>query len=1030
MSLATKHACFCGFRFLAVMRYIPIVKLSFLFLVAHSLAADAPLPAKVEYNRDVRPILADNCFKCHGFDKKAREAELRLDVREIAVAKLEDVYPIVPGKPDASEVWKRITTKDEDDVMPPKKQNRQLSERDKLILRKWIEQGAEYQPHWAYIPAQKPTPPAASEPAFARNAIDGFVLARHASLGIKHAPEADRATLCRRVFLDVTGLPPTPREVDAFINDKAPDAYEKLVEKLLASPHYGERMAVWWLDLVRYADSVGYHSDNARNVTPYRDYVIRSFNANKRFDRFTIEQIAGDLLPDVSTETRVASAYNRLILTTEEGGAQAKEYEAKAVTDRVKSIGTTWLAQTFMCCECHDHKFDPVTTRDFYALGAFFTDIKENAIGAREAGTRISTPEQEAKLKELDAKITSLQAKMNVSSPALDAAQIAWEKANADSAKDVAWTALNPVAMAGASKFTKDNDGTINIALAGNPAADIYKLTVPMKKGTTGLKLEVLPAQSLPASGPGRAPNGNFVLNEIVLERKGQPMRVTATATFEQQGFPAMSAVDGKLNDPKNGWGILGNTGKDAALYLDFGGALLADENITVSLHQTYGANHTIGKFRLQSTNDKRPVIVPKGNVPADILAILKTPARTPDQKQKLASHYRTIAPIMDGAKKDIAAAQKDRANFENTFARCLTTETGASRTVRVLPRGDWMNDKGDIMLPATPHYLPGATEPPADGKRLTRLDLAQWLMKRENPLTARVFANRMWKQFFGMGLSKTLEDMGTQGEVPQMQPLLDWLAVDFMDSGWDVKHLVKLIVTSGTYRQTSTAPGADRDPFNRDLARQSRWRLDAEFVRDNALTIAGLLVDKVGGPSVKPYQPAGYWENLNFPTREWQDDKGPDQWRRGIYTWWQRSYLQPAMLALDAPSREECTAERTRSNIPQQALVLLNDPEFVEAARALAARMLKEGGSTPADRIAWAWKTATARAAKPAEIATLSALFAKHLAAYTADTKSSDALLNIGISPQGRDAAKSEIAAYTSVARVILNLHETITRL
>ncbi|MEI7929731.1 MAG: DUF1553 domain-containing protein, partial [Verrucomicrobiales bacterium] len=361
-------------------------------------------------------------------------------------------------------------------------------------------------------------------------------------------------------------------------------------------------------------------------------------------------------------------------------------------------------------------------------------------------------------------------------------------------------------------------------------------------------------------------------------------------------------------------------------------------------------------------------------------------------QKQKLAGHYRTIAPILEAVKKEIATAQKERAAFEKTFALCLITESGANRTVRVLPRGDWQNDKGDIMQPATPHYLPGATAQPVEGKRLTRLDLAQWLVKRENPLTARVVANRLWKQFYGTGLSKTLEDMGTQGEVPTMQPLLDWLAVDFMDSGWDIKHLVRTLVTSGTYRQTSNAPGADRDPFNRDLARQSRWRLDAEFVRDNALAISGLLVDKIGGPSVKPYQPAGYWENLNFPVREWANDKGPDQWRRGLYTWWQRSYLQPAMLALDAPTREECAADRTRSNIPQQALTLLNDPEYVEAARALAARMVKEGGNTPADRIAWAWKTATARPAKPAEIATLSALYDKHLATFTADNTSADA--------------------------------------
>ncbi len=1004
-------------------------------LIAPAFAAADPLPEKIEYNRDVRPILADTCFKCHGFDKNTREAGLRLDVRDAAIANNDGVFAIVPGKVAASELWKRINTTDEDDVMPPKKQSRRLSEREKLVLKKWIEQGAEYQSHWAYIPPKKSAVPQVKEPGFSRNEIDAFVLQRHAELGLKHVAEAGRVTLARRLYFDLLGLPPTPAEVDAFVNDKAPDAYERLVEKLLASPHFGERMAVWWLDLVRYADSTGYHSDNPRNVSPYRDYVISAFNENKRFDRFTIEQIAGDLLPEASIETRVASAYNRLTLTTEEGGAQAKQYEAKSVTDRVKSIGTTWLAQTMMCSECHDHKFDPITAKDFYAMGAFFADIKERSIGRRDGEVSAPSHEQMAKVKEFDAKIAAAQQKLTAPSPEIDAAQEAWEKANAGAAVEVAWSPLQPSDLGGASKLTAAEAATIKVDAAGNPAADTYVFTITVVKGVTGLKLEALSSSALPGKGPGRAANGNFILTEIVASRDGKPVKFSqATATFEQSGFPAKSAIDGKKDGKDNGWGVMGNAGKDAALYLELAEPVAADGKLAVQLVQLHGDNHTIGKLRLSSTVAPKPVRVPSTGIPADIVALLKVEraVRTPEQKLKLAAHFRGISPALDAVKKEVAALQKQRADFEKSFGKCLVTESMPNpRVVRVLPRGDWQNETGEVMQPATPRFLPALVES-KEGKQATRLDLAKWLVSRENPLTARVFVNRLWKQFYGTGLSKTLEDMGTQGEIPSNQALLDWLALSFVDSGWDVKGTIRLMVTSGTYRLSSVAPAElqARDPANRALASQGRWRIDAEFVRDNALSLAGLIVHKIGGPSVKPYQPAGYWENLNFPVREWDNDKGENQWRRGLYTWWQRSYLHPMMLAFDAPTREECAADRLRSNIPQQALALLNDPQFVEAARAFAARMITEGGTTPDERIAWAWKMATSRAAKQSELRALRSLLDKHLSQFSADAKTAEGLLGVGLSPQPKVPAKPELAAYASVARAILNLHETITRL
>ena len=832
-------------------------------LAASALAADAPLPAKIAYNRDVRPILADTCFKCHGFDKATRKADLRLDVRESALAKIDDIFPIVPGKPDASEAWKRIITKGEDDVMPPRKEHRQLSARDREIIRKWIAQGAEYQPHWAYIAPVRPAVPPATESGFSRNAIDAFVLARQHERGVKHAPEADRATLCRRLHLDITGLPPKQTDVDTFVNDTRPDAHERLVDQLLASEHYGERMAVWWLDLVRYADTIGYHSDNPRNVWPYRDYVIRAFNANKPFDKFTIEQIAGDLLPGATLDQKVASGYNRLTLTTEEGGSQAKQYEAKSAVDRVKSIGTTWLAQTFMCAECHDHKFDPFTTRDFYSLGAFFADIRESAIGRREEGMLIADDATLAKLSALDGTLAKKRASLD-------------ERVKATAAELPFW------------------ETDLRERIAAKP------------------------------------------------KDHGTPKDVAAALAVEKS-------------------------------------------------------------------------------------------KRSAKQAQAITDYVQRDHPLLAPARKALDTAEAERKKFYDPLPKSLVSVSTAPefRTVRILPRGDWMNDKGEVVSPATPAYLRGAPEPD-EGKRLSRLDLATWLVSRANPLTARAFVNRLWKQFYGTGLVKTLEDLGTQGEVPPNQPLLDWLAVEFMESGWDVKHVVKLMVTSGAYRQSSTAPKEllARDPDNRELARQSRWRLDAEFVRDNALSISGLIVHKLGGPSVKPYQPDGYWENLNFPARKWETDTNGDQWRRGLYVWWQRSYVHPAMLAFDAPTREECAADRVRSNIPQQALVLLNDPEFVEAARAFAARILKEGGSTPEARIAWAWREATGRAAKPAEISTLRALLERQHAALAEEPDAAGKIIRAGLAPAPAEFSPLDVTAYTAVARAILNLHETVTRL
>jgi hypothetical protein len=984
---------------------------------------------RVLFNRDIRPILTDNCLQCHGPDKNHREADLRLDIREEAIAH----QAIQPGRPDHSELVARIFSSDPGMLMPPAKSNKQLTDQQKELLKLWITEGAEYQGHWAYLPPVKPTTPAGA------NGIDYLVGERLKKLGLQASPEADRRTLARRLYFDLLGLPPKPEQVEAFVQDAAPDAYDRLVETLLASPHYGERMAESWLDVTRYADTIGYHSDTPRNVYPYRDYVIQAFNSNEPFDQFTIEQLAGDLLPNSTLEQKVASCFNRLLLTTEEGGAQAKDYEARMLGDRVRAVGAVWLGQTIGCCQCHDHKFDPFTSRDFYSLGAFFADIQEPIIGAREPGMGVPSAEQAHRLAELQAAANSVQRDFDSSSPERDAAQTAWEQAVREQAGAAQnWTLLHPQQITSEKgvQFNVEPQETIFADRAPRQGVDTYRVTVKTQlKQITGFQLDALGRDGLPQRGPGRAGNGNFVLSEFsIADAAGKPLKLTsATATFEQAGFPAASTIDGKA-EPNNGWATAGMTGAETAIRFELESPIGNGEEValTFTIQQLHGDNHVLGKFRLWATTAAKPLTPVRAVLPpTEIVEIIKLEPgqRNDGQKAMVANHFKANSPILIDLRARLAAARQAATDYENSLPKCLVSVSGNPRVVRILPRGNWLDESGEIVQPALPVSLSNAATPPA--QRLTRLDLAKWLVSRDNPLTARVFVNRLWKQFFGIGLSKSLDDLGSQGEWPANPELLDWLACDFMDSGWDVKRLVRTIVLSSTYRQTSaTTPQlAERDPFNRELARQSRFRIDAEQVRDNALGIAGLLSPKIGGPSVKPYQPDGYWENLNFPVRQYQADTGEGQYRRGLYTWWQRSFLHPSMLAFDAPTREECAADRTRSNIPQQALVLLNDPTYVEAARAFAARILKEGGADVDSRLTWAWRQALSRPPRDDERSTVSQLLQRQLAQYGQDPASADNLLKVGILPMPEGLHHAELAAWTNAARVILNLHEVITR-
>jgi len=801
---------------------------------------------RISYNRQIRPLLSDQCFACHGPDANKRKAELRLDIRAEALKPAKsDAIAIVPGKPDESELITRIFETDEEEIMPPPKTHKTLSKDQKGLIRQWILEGAEYQEHWAYLPVVKPS----VDPS-AGNPIDTLVAARQKSLGLAPAAEADKRTLIRRLYADLQGLPAPPDEVEAFVKDTAPDAYEKLVDRLMAAPAYGERMAVWWLDLVRYADSAGYHSDKPRSVSPFRDYVIASFNSNKPFDQMTIEHLAGDLLPNPSLEQKIGSCFNKLLLTTDEGGAQAKDYEARYMQDRVRAVGTVWLAQTWMCSQCHDHKFDPMLTKDFYSMGAFFADIEEGIIASPEKGIPISSIEQQKTLEGLQEEQRKLQTAYD------------------DQSKEL----LERVEVWGQEKLK------------------------------CGEKEEWVKTFAKPA--------------------------------------------------------------------------------------------------------DKR----------------------SDKEVKKILEVYKSKTPEFMAIQKQLQEAKaKFKAADEGTSYCIVTKATAKKRTVRILPRGDFLNETGEVVKAALPSYLP---KPTIEGREPNRLDLAQWIVARDNPLTSRVLVNRLWKLYFGVGLSKSLEDFGLQGEMPPNLPLLDWLAAEMMERRWNVKEMVRLMVTSRTYRLTSVATPEmlTRDPENRELTRQSRYRLDGEFIRDFSLATSNLLIRKVGGPSVKPYQPDGYWENLNFPQRTWSASTGEAQYRRGLYTWWQRMFLHPSMLAFDATTREECTAERTRSNIPQQALTLLNDPSFVESAKAMAMRVLKESSGDDAARLNWLWREVLQREPTDRERATLLALLVKHRAEFHADAPAATAFGKVGLLPtNGVDAA--ELAAWSSVTRVVMNLHEFITR-
>jgi hypothetical protein len=990
-----------------------------------------PAPAKaaaaeVRFNRDIRPILSNRCFKCHGPDLK--KGGLNLRSRDSALKELKSGHvAIVPGKSDESELIERVTTPLDAERMPPRGKGNPLTREEVAKLRAWIDQGAQYEEHWAYVKPQRPALPAVKHRTWVRNAIDEFVLARLEQEGLAPSPEADRETLIRRVTLDLTGLPPTLAEVDAFLADLGPDAYEKVVDRLLASPHYGEHQARSWLDLARYADTNGYEKDERRSAWPYRDWVIAAFNRDLPFDQFTIEQIAGDLLPSATLDQQIATGFHRNTMVNTEGGTDDEEFRVAAVVDRVNTTMFVWMGTTFACAQCHNHKFDPFTQQEYYRLFAFFNSTQDRG-RSNEPMVALPSPEVDARRRQLAAEIGRVQKVLDTPTPELAAARAKWEQSLAG--RTVAWTVLEPTSLTSAqgTTLTRQADGSV-LAGGKSPETDTYTITAHTDLvGITAFRLEVLPDKTLPIQGPGRA-GGNFVLNELRVSAGGRDEAAqavalqNASADFAQNGFAVAGAIDG---NPKSGWAVAPQFSRAHVAVFETREAVGLPEGttLTFTLEHSYGGKQTLGRFRLSATAAPRPVRATL--LPDSIVKVLgvEPGARTDAQKDELARYYRSITPELAKVREQLAALRRQEAAVRRPTTLVMK-ELATPRPTRVHIRGNHKN-LGEPVSPGVPAKL----HPLRQGQPANRLGVACWLVDPDNPLVGRVMMNRIWARYFGRGLVETSEDFGAQGEPPTHPELLDWLATELVQQGWSLKAMHRLIITSATYRQSSrVTPGLyQRDQFNRLLARGPRFRMAAEMVRDNALAVSGLLRRKLGGPSVFPYQPDGVWFNP-YSTDRWVMSTGGDQYRRGLYTFWRRTAPYATFMAFDAPSREVCCERRNRTNTPLQALATLNDKAFVDPAAALGRRMMAEAPGCDRDRAVHGFRLCVARRPTAAELELLLRLYRDNQEKYQKDPAAARALATSGIGAPPPEMEPARLAAWTVVANVLLNLDETVTK-
>lgn len=1147
----------------------------------------------IQFNRDIRPILSDKCFTCHGQDANVRKADLRLDTREGFLAALgSGNHAVVPGDPGSSSLIARITTDDPDDRMPPASSLKQLSPEEVEKLTRWIQEGAVWEEHWAFQRVERPETPTVEHAAWLKNPIDSFVLKPLEEHNVAPSPEADRRTLIRRLFLDLTGLPPSIAEVEAFLADQQPDAYERLVDRLLESTEHAEHMTRYWLDGARYSDTNGYHIDNERYMWPWRDWVIRAFKENKPYDQFTVEQLAGDLLPNPTKDQQLVSGFNRNHMINFEGGIIPEEYRVQYVMDRVEATSTVWLGLTMTCAQCHDHKYDPVSQAEYYKLYAYFNNLDENGSDGRDGNAvpiiRASSDEQDARLAKFNEQIGQIIGAMHQPLPEIDGAQAAWENAAREKLQNK-WQTIIPTAVlsTGGSTLTPGADGVIT-ATGENPAKDVYELDFKLDQaGVTALKVELLPRPDAPLNSIGRSDNGNVVITEI--EAEISPIAdaptyqrvgfVSADADYAQatlesprlidgnletgygagghespgarsivlvpegpignavgslfklrirqeSGFPAhaaervrisittdptmgrarleqwyiagpYTAADGDVAyktayDPEKGidlestyedgrqkWQLAvpgfedGKTnslsGRVAATYLYrkivspsarattlavgsndaikiwLNGQVVHDNNtkrgvtldqdqVRVTLRE--GENELLLKvvnygnayaFAFRNMNEQ----VGEFSIGMESLLAKAPEARTEAETNQLRDHYRRANwgewPALET---QLAKVREEMATFEKELPTSMVMNEKAPRETFLLVRGSY-DQYGEKVEPGVPAALPALPE----GAPNNRLGFAQWLVDRDHPLMSRVTVNRFWQQYFGSGLVKTTEDFGSQGDLPTHPELLDWLSAEFMESGWDVRHIQRLIVTSATYRQSSKHrhDTSAFDAGNRLLAYAPRFRMDAEVVRDNALAVSGLLNRAVGGPSVRPYQPMGLWEEVAYGDGFTAQifTLGPDDHlhRRSMYTFWKRTSPPPSMMLFDAPNRETCSVKRSRSNTPLQALALLNDPQFVEAARFLAERMMTEADNNLEARVNHAFQLTLSRPARPEEMAIFQRLYTSERAAFAAEPKRAEDLLKVGNFPANAELDPVELATWSTIASVILNMDETITK-
>lgn len=1017
---------------------------------------------EVDFAREVFPVLEARCFDCHGAERQ--RAGLRLDARDAVLAGGKSGPAVRAGDAAGSLLYQRVATADVEEVMPPK--GERLTEAQVALIRAWIEEGtvwpeqvgavtAEVKPHWAYVPPERPPLPDVREANWPRNELDRFVLARLEAEGLAPSPEADRATLIRRLSLDLIGLPPRPAEVEAFQADDEPGAYERVVERLLASPHYGERWAVPWLDLARYADTNGYEKDDRRSNWPYRDWVIHALNRDLPFDQFTLEQLAGDLLPEATLEQRIATGFHRNTMTNTEGGTDDEEFRTAAVIDRVNTTYSVWLGTTMACAQCHNHKYDPFTQREYFEAFAFFNQTRDGG-KTLDPVLELPTPEQAARRAEVRARIAPLQQQLDTPTPELDAEQGRWESALQAHRQTLAagWTLLQP------ARFTASNgvalepqpDGSIFAATDAVPETSVYELTVTnLPPGVTAVRLEVLTDERLPNQSSGWSREGDFVLTDFSIERPApdgpgtgepekrepQPAKLEfdrAYADFSEDRFEVHKAVD---QDALSGWAIGADQPKNRtnrfAVFLlkppaETNAAVATEGAWVIRLKQeSIRPKSLLGRFRLSISTAPSASHRAWADVPAGIRSLLEIEpaARDDGQRAALAKHHRAIAPSLEPVR--AAIAELRRQEPRDIVTTLVMQAVEQPRVTRVFKRGSFL-DPGEEVHPNTPAVLPSF---PADAPR-DRLGFARWLVAPENPLVARVTMNRLWAAYFGRGLVETLEDFGTQGDPPTHPELLDWLATEFIRQGWSWKAMHRIVVTSATYRQVSrvTPELLERDPFNRLYARGPRFRLEAEFLRDTTLAVGGLLNPQVGGPSVFPYQPEGVWA-MPYSDDRWVMNTNGNQFRRGVYTFARRSFPYAAFGTFDAPSREVCTERRPRTNTPLQALTTLNDPAFLAAAVGLAHRLALHGDADDRSRLARAFQTVVARRPSERELAATLALLEQARARFARDEAAAERLVAQPTLPafEHDRMPVTELAAWVVVANVLLNLDEALNR-